>query len=1197
MSSYPDRPSAHPYLADDGGVEVARQGQHLALAVAETEPTAVRLAAEALVRDIAQVCGAHVTQQSHANGARIVVGTMSSPLIAEAVSEMGLDLIDLLEDGGRPRWEAFLIREAGGVLYVVGSDRRGALYGIYDLCEAIGVSPWSWWGDVPVRARKLIAVQPGAHHVDWPSVKYRGVFVNDEEELGNWAREYTADGTLGPEAYGRIFELVLRLKGNYVWPGMHVNAFNNNPDNGRLADKLGIVIGSSHCDMLLRSNQHEFAPWAAQQDEPVRYDYSLPGRNRELLHEYWRGSVRQNGGHEVSWTLGMRGIHDSGFVTGAIDDDLTLTPAQRHRAKVDLLGRVIADQRRLLTDELGERGRECLQLFIPYKEVLPLYDDGLELPDDVTVVWANDNFGYIRRLPTPAERERSGGHGLYYHSSYWSVPPRSYLATSSTPMALMRHELRKAWEHGIRTLWINNIGGLKPLEIETEYFLRLGWEAGKAGTTDDVEGFVAQWFDRTFTGGRGRQAAWIYARYYQLNNQRKIEHLNARAFSQTGYGDESSRRLAQWRDLYDQTNIIWASLPADERDAFFQLFAVKIHLAYLVNAEFAYADRSTLAFRQGRQAAADRYLAISRCFTAHKRALLHSYNHVMSDGKWRHMLTPEQTPPPAMALHPAGMPALRIGEPGLGVSVWGGGGRALTFSPYGVTSKWIDVFSTGAAGMEFTVEADDWIELSAVHGTLDPDRRITVSIPDLPEAAGRRGSIVISAGGESIAIEVSVAAAPGVPSGFSGSIEADGYLSLDPSQPDRNRPAEGSHWEPVRWLGHDLNPVMEARGGPGAVLEFGLLLVTGGAHLLEVHRLPTLNSTGRLRIGVWVDDQPATTLVFPTTDEHRGTWERAVMDNVERVQLRLPELRPGAHVLRIEAVDDGVALGKLVIHTANPEPTNLGPRTSFHTDRFWGDEPDPDPGDLDLTTLDAVARDLYRVDPAAVPLPPTVYADREYWLGPDPLARRARVVPQPGRGALRYPVRDDGTKDVLAEFGTGRLVAAGGRLAIEAEYALAGTSDGWITPEAGAAPANWTHTQAETDGGSGLAVHVDAPGRHWDEPAPAPALHYAIEVTDPGRYHTWLLVKTDHTQDDACWLAVDGVAQPAEEQLGGGGLFGWDTSQLWHWTLVAGLELSAGEHVFSIHAAKAGLRVDRIYLTLGEELPPDDAAWATSARR
>ncbi|HKP07834.1 MAG TPA: glycosyl hydrolase 115 family protein, partial [Microbacterium sp.] len=599
-------PSSRPrpgYLVDEtvGGVRVAAHGQSAPIALAATESAAVTRAAADLTRDLAHVTGADTSLTAQAAGARIVVGTVGqSELVDAAVADGIIDISALRDDHGALRWEGFLITVADDVLYIVGADRRGTIYGIYEFTEAIGVSPWYWWGQVPVRTRAHVTVAADTHHADWPSVQYRGVFLNDEEELFDWARAHTADDTIGPEAYGRVYELILRLKGNYLWPAMHVGAFNHDPENGRLAQEFGIVIGTSHCDMLLRSNEHEFRPWVAQQGEPVEYDYSLPGRNRDKLREYWQQSVTQNQDYEVTWTVGMRGVHDTGFSTAAIDNNPALDEDQKFRARVELLETVITDQRELLSTTLGVTADTVPQLFIPYKEVLPLYDAGLQVPEDVTVVWANDNFGYIRRFPSEAERDRPGGHGLYYHSSYWSNLVTSYLATSSTPLALMKSELAKAWDRGIRKLWVDNIGGLKPLEIEMEFFLRSAWEAGREDRTADVRAFVSDWVDATFTGDHGAAAGEIYTAYYQLNNQRKIEHLTGDVFPQVGYGDEAFARLERFRDLYDRTNEILAALPVGERDAFFQLFAVKIHFAYLANAHYVYADRSTLAHAQGK---------------------------------------------------------------------------------------------------------------------------------------------------------------------------------------------------------------------------------------------------------------------------------------------------------------------------------------------------------------------------------------------------------------------------------------------------------------------------------------------------------------------------------------------------------------------------------------------------------------------
>ncbi|GAB3170868.1 glycosyl hydrolase 115 family protein [Myceligenerans halotolerans] len=1208
--------SPHGYLTDDAGsgVTVAERGRAVRICVGEAESAAVRRAAENLADDLASVCGADAVLVAHPAGARVVVGTLGrSAAVDAAVADGAVDVAALYDDDGAPRWEAFLVTVHDDVLYLVGTDRRGTIYAIYDFAEAIGVSPWRWWGKVEPRRREHVTVARGTCRADWPSVQYRGVFLNDEEELLHWALAHTDDGTIGPQTYRRVYELILRLKGNYLWPAMHVGAFNHDPENGRLADEMGVVIGTSHCDMLLRSNEHEFRPWAARQSEPVAYDYSLPGRNREKLREYWRGSVEQNRDHEVTWTVGMRGVHDSGFLTTAIDEDDTLDEEQKFRARVELLRTVIDDQRSLLGQVLETDPAAPPQLFVPYKEVLPLYDAGLRVPDDVTLVWANDNFGYIRRFPSEAERARSGGHGLYYHSSYWSNMTTSYLATSSTPLALMKSELRKAWQRGIRKLWVDNIGGLKPLELEMEFFLRSAWEAGRESRTADVREFTATWIDEKFTGGHGRAAGAIYAEYYQVNNQRKFEHLTSGVFSQTGYGDESQRRLDVLRDLFDRTNDILTALPAAQRDAFFQLFAVKIHMAYLVNGQFAHADRSALAHRQGRLAAADHHLDVSRRFDEYKRALIHYYNRTMSDGAWDGMFTPEDFPPPVMPLHPPATPALRLDDaPGLGVAVWGDDmpsrAPALTFWPHGVTDKWIDVFNTGGGELAWTIDADPWIEVSPRSGTIRTERRIAVRIPDPVRDAGRSGTVRVRRPdtGDEVTVTVTVASAPALEDGFAGAVEADGYVSLDPSR--AGLPADGadSAWAVVPHLGRYGNAAVEARrtthehDGEPAPLEHRFHLRTAGAHLLELHRLPTLNATGTIRVGVSVDGRSPTILSSPITDEHRGDWERGIQDNVERLTVRLPRLDEGAHVLRLHVIDEDVTVSKLVIYTSDIRPTALGPDfsscvTATPAGTTTPRMPPSDPADPRLAAVEHAAREFYRTDPALVPPPPQVYAGPGFWDG-DTTFRRNQVVPQTALGPARHRTRADGGKDVVAGLGSGTVAESGGRVAIEAEYVLAQDAGAWTSPADDPHELTWTHTQAETDGRTGLAMHVVPRGLRWEDPQTAPGMHFALDVATPGRYHVWLLVKYDDRTDDACLIALDGAVQPASEQFSGGEMCTYGTRQIWLWALVSDLEITAGRHTLSVLARKSGLRIDRLYLTTGDELPPADVAWRPSPR-
>ncbi|WP_277212580.1 glycosyl hydrolase 115 family protein [Isoptericola croceus] len=1210
------------YVIDDrDGTTLAAAGRTTAVAVDPGEATAVLRATDHLVTDLARVCaGADVLGTDDGAHATVVVGTLgTSQLVDDAVADGRLDVTALLDDDGRPAWEAFFVRTVGDQLWIVGADRRGTVFGVYDLCERAGVSPWHWFADVPVRTREHVTVARTTDHADRPAVRYRGIFLNDEEELDAWARKHTPDGTIGPTLYAHVFELVLRLKGNYLWPAMHVNAFNADPANGRLAHEAGIVIGTSHCDMLLRSNEHEWAPWAAEQARAghvVEYDYSIEGTNRDLLHQYWRESIQQNADYEVGWTVGMRGIHDTGFITSRIDDDPERSEDEKHRARVALLNQLIDDQRALLADELGaERAAGELQCFVPYKEVLPLYDDGVEIPEDVTLIWSDDSFGHVRRFPDEAERRRSGGHGLYYHSSYWSPPSRSYLFISSMPLTLMKNELNKAWDRGIRTLWVNNVGALKPLEQDTEFFLRYAWEVGKEEdghqtTTADVPTWTRDWVDRSFSGGIGERVGPIIEEFAQVTDVRKIEHLSGQAFSQTAFGDEAARRLDRLRQLAEEVSTVWAGLPDRERDAFFQLVALRVHASYLTNAQFVHADRSALAYAQGKMAAADHHLALSRRFDGYKRAMLRSYNAVMSGGKWDGIMTPEDFPPPATALFPAARPALEIAEAGLGVVVWGqeptgsdAAELALDFAAYGTRAKWIEVFNTGAGEIEVTLRADPWIELGAERLTVGTERRVAVRVP--ADAADRAGEIVVrcETDGSTVVVPVrthGTVLTGGVPDDGCA-VEADGYVSLQADAPDEQHDSAESSWAVVPGLGRGGGGLLEARGRAasadprhlhdGGSVGFHVHLETAGAHLLELYRFPNLDSTGRLRVGVSVDDQPTVLVESPTTDEHRGVWEQAVVENVERLTVRLPFLGAGSHTIRLHVVDEWFALSSLVLWTGERRTTALAPPSSTRAGQPAPRRDDPDPSQADLTALDHVARTLYGVLPDDVAPHQAVFVGREYWSTPTTFTRN-EVLAQPKLGPERYGAHAGGTKDVLAQLSSGVTVADGGVLALEVERTLRQEPGAWTTPSTDEPVVGWTHTQAETDGRTGLAMHVDAPGRRWDSPHLAPGLHLRVDVARPGTYAVWALVKFDGDTDDALTLAVDGTPLPPEAQFCGGEMFSFGTAQAWIWHELTDVELTPGQHVLSVLARKAGLRVDRLYLTLGDERPPVDAHWA-----
>ncbi|WP_140495283.1 glycosyl hydrolase 115 family protein [Bifidobacterium sp. UTBIF-78] len=1196
----------------EDGVVIARRGERAAVAVSANETEAVGMAVADLIRDLASVSGAELNTTANAAEANLVIGTIgTSEIIDDAIEQGLLDIEELKDEHGEWRWESYTLQTVDSKVYIAGVSRRATIYGIYDLVEAAGVSPWYWWADIPVRHADAIVVNRNAKVFEWPAVQYRGVFINDEEEFYDWACTHTSDGTIGPETYRHFFELVLRLKGNYVWPAMHVGAFGDDPRNGDLAERMGIVIGTTHCDMLMRSNQHEWDPWVKAQGEEVKYDYSIEGHNREKIQQYWREGVQRNHDHEVTWTVGMRGIHDTGFVTRAIDGDMHLSEEQKHRARVDLLGKVIADQRRILHEELGDRADKDLQLFVPYKEVLPLYDDGLELPDDITILWANDNYGYMRRFPSLAERKRKGGHGLYYHSSYWA-PTDSYLATSSTPFTLMKNELKKSWDNGIRKMWIDNIGGLKPMEQEMEYFLYLAWNAGTVEYDTDVNDYTAAWIDRNFSGGIGREAAALYTRYYQLNNERKPENLEVGAFSQTAYGDEFGHRVEELHKLYDQANALWLSLPENERDAFFETYLVKLHFSYLVNAQFYHADRSLLAEHQGKTAAQDEQLALSRRFELQKRALIEYYNKHLAGGKWDRMFTPDDFPPPATALNPAARPALHAGEAGLGVTVWGAqvpGDDVLDFWPDGVADKWIEVFSTGRAGLAYEAVANQpWIHLGNARGTLSSEVRIGVNVDANEVAAGSAGTVTVRvpATGQSRTISVNVIAAARPSSDFDGSVEADGYVSIDPSRPDERQDGERSHWQYVEHLGRFGNAVLEANSGieatsadpktDPAYVGYRFWLTEAAVPQLELHRVPSLDSTGQIRVGVSVDGSPIVELGTETVDEHIGDWENSKLDNIDRVRTFLPHLSAGAHVLRLYVIDSYAAYDKIVLYTTERKASNLGPDFSYHTGRGHVQSKITVPAPNAAAELDRDLCDFYHLEAEQVPLPRVGVIGKHYW-DTDTTFKRFTVRTQKALGAARYPVATTDGKDLLDYVPAESPREHDGVLAFEAETALLNSEAAWTTPSLDG-KGEWRHVQSETDGGTGLAMRSEPAGLEWDAVSwkadEAPRISYRVNISTPGTYRVWLYAEVDSKFQDMVWLSVDGKVQPAAEHSSGRGLWAFGLRYIWHWTELSSVDLTVGTHEIAFLAGNGGVRIDRVYMTQGEEEPPLDAQWSVT---
>lgn len=1161
---------------------ILKKGQHCVIRVSEKESEAVKIAAANLKTDLRKALEATAeieNQRADAGGAlgqkavesagsegklpEILVGTLG---VSEMV-DSPVDTSGLYDENGVLRKEAYLQCTCEGKLVILGSDRRGTIYGIYDFCEYIGVSPWYFWADVPVKTGREIRLPEDYVKADYPSIEYRGIFINDEEELEAWVQNYLGESTIGVKAYEKIFELLLRLKGNYIWPAMHVNSFNMSVENGALAERMGIVVGTSHCDMLMRSNNREWKPWITKKGyTDARYDYSIPGRNREILQEYWRESVEQNKDFEVCYTLGMRGIHDSGFETRDLEGK---SEEEIRQAKVELLTTIIHDQQKILQDTLGH---EPMMTFIPYKEVLELYDAGMEIPEELTLVWANDNYGYIRRYPSEKEKHRKGGNGIYYHNSYWSPPSMSYVFLCSIPLAHTRNELQKAYREGIRKLWVLNVGAMKPLEQEITFFLRLAWEIGKENAlTEDVDAYVEDWIDRTFTGNVGRETAQLLNDFSQLTNVRKLENMDYDVFSQTAYGDEAVVRIHAYEELFRRGNALYERLPEEEKDAFFQLVLMRIHAAYFTNLQYYYGDRSTLMHSRGKMQAAAFYTRKAFEFDDARRKMLVYYNRILSGGKWNGIVNPEGFPPPRAAMMPVCTPPLAIGEQRMIVDVWNDGEEISFVKP---AEKWIEIGNGGEGEFDFEIQAPKWVTLSESSGTVRTEKRILVGVSDVSQ--DREGLLIVSNLKDHSKVEIPVKTI--VYPTDCRNMEEDGRVVVDADSVD----TAGTGFHTIKRLGRGKGGLVEAgtveaQGEIERVLTYQVYLTHSGEFLLELHRFPSLNSTGRIRIGVSVDGGPVQMVESPSNDEWRGNWKKNVLNNVDRLYLTLPISEAGEHTIAFYPVDPYFAISRFVIYTRERKPNNyIGISGNQQLPLLWDTEEWMK--DFYFKKVNSNKVSLLKLKPR-----PVEYAQVE--KEEDTLVKADLVKCEEAYAKTVEPswYPEQGSS-IFAEERVGSVAdKQGAAIRIDAASVLAQSEFAYTSRY------DWQYCSSESYGRSGLAMYIRQPELKW-QPESAPALNYRLRCSG-GEYTIWLLAKFNVKEEAFFGVGVDGAVIPGEKLYHKGCMWRYEAEQIYRWVPIGRVELEKGEHTLQILALASGMRFDRIYLTVGRELPPMDGEW------
>lgn len=556
-----------------------RSGQSVTVACDNTEEKVVQTALQLFARDYETVFSAPATISVNHGG--IIVGTVDkSPLIAAT----GVDISDL-----KSKNQAFLISVLpGGRLLVAGSDSPGTAYGIMELSRLIGVSPWEWWADVTPEKKEAFHLAADYKMVQSPSVEYRGIFINDEDwGLMPWSslnyEPWYKPGRIGPQTNERIFELLLRLRANTYWPAMHECSvpFFLTPGNREAAEKFGIYIGGSHCEPMACSTAGE---WSRR----GKGDYDYVKNSSSVCH-FWEERLKEVSGQEILYTVGMRGVHD-GQMQGA-------KTVEEQKA---VLERVLKDQRELLRKYVNKDVEAIPQVFIPYKEVLDIYRAGLEVPEDVTLMWCDDNYGYIKHFPTEVERTRKGGNGVYYHVSYWGRP-HDYLWLGTFSPSLLYQQMKEAYERGIQKIWILNVGDIKPIEYQTELFLDMAWNIDQV-IENGVSGHLCNFLKREFGKAIGEDLLPVMMEHYRLSYIRKPEfmgntreeeyHTNAYRIVKDMPWSRSyiNKRLEDYQVISDKVEKLASQVQLDRQDAYFQLIKYPVQASFEMNKKMLYAQ-------------------------------------------------------------------------------------------------------------------------------------------------------------------------------------------------------------------------------------------------------------------------------------------------------------------------------------------------------------------------------------------------------------------------------------------------------------------------------------------------------------------------------------------------------------------------------------------------------------------------------
>jgi hypothetical protein len=921
-----------------GSFTIAKKGKVAALMLSENEHAGVGRAVTNLQNDLKQVTGiAPLILTDKTSAMPIIIGTIGhSKLIDQLISTNKINVAGIAGN-----WESTLIQVVEkpfpGVemaLVIAGSDKRGTIYGVYELSYQIGVSPWYYWADVPIKKAATLYALAGRRVISSPAVKYRGIFLNDEAPaLSGWSKKQF--GGFNHQFYEKVFELILRLKGNYLWPAMWGSAFADDDKlNPVLADEYGVVIGTSHHEPLTRAHDE----WRRIGGGKWNYE-----QNPQQLREFWETGLKRVADKEQLITIGMRGDGDEPMSAG------TATA---------LLERIVKDQREIIEKVTHKPAAETPQVWALYKEVQDYYDKGMRVPDDVTLLLADDNWGNIRKLPKLNEAPRKGGYGIYYHFDYVGGP-RNYKWINTNPIQKIWEQMHLAYEYQANQIWIVNVGDLKPMEFPMEFFLDYAW-APDAIPSAQLKNYTIQWATKQFGDEYAPQIAELIDLSSKYNGRVKPELLQQDTYSLLHYR-EFENVVADFKRLYQKAKFIDGKLLVNQRDAYYQLVLHPIEASTNLYELYFTVAKNKLAASQGRASTNSLAKRVDSLFKRDAEISKY-YNKIMAKGKWDHMMdqthigyTSWQQPeknimPEVIILTPT-----EVSKNNWGVSIEGKQSAYyqnqnevfnLPIFDRLHQSRYFDIFNAFNVPIKkfnYQITGPSYVHINKPKGEVIEEERIELGINWDKAPAGKTNAEVLITGENGSTIKISITINnPINEQKFTGFIASDGVVAMEATSYSRAINSRPILWKTIPNYGKTNGGVMPVpvTSPPQNVnattphLEYDIYVDTIGTFDLYSYISPTIDFTGGegLRFAVSIDDEKPIKIDIGEDYKTDKQWEKSVANSIKIFKTQLKLNVAGKHVIKYWMINPGVVVQKLVLDLGGLKPSYLGPPETFVSD-------------------------------------------------------------------------------------------------------------------------------------------------------------------------------------------------------------------------------------------------------------------------